>query len=1214
MMEARANARLALMIAIGELQKQMGPDQRISARAEILDTNPTTLEADGVAHPHYLGVWESWNTWLTDNKGSLSIQDTYQYGRNSSLFRKWLVSSRAGQDSNFALSDPGTERMVVICGEGSLGTDIANHVRVPLVGISDGDQEIGRYAWWVTDESQKARIDMMPREEPSSVSEALVTSSHTGRMGVEKLTDMDTFDTSPESLAKTISLGQAGISANGVPQNFHALTAHSVGLFTDVRSGGFKSDINLALEADTLPTQMNETQLFGGRPFDPPIRPFTGELANITPQNPYIAPMGWRTLREYYRLYRSFPSGDTRKPVQWQGDQPVANRFLMASDTSQNMWDVAGYARQPVLLRQTWVLATMTENDPLSADGRAYYVIAVPVVSLWNPYNVPLEINSTEISTFGTMYFTAPLFHTVYRDGNVIDQGRFPSGSVTIGKRPNGQDLKVSNPVTSNQDGYRMIPVEPGLGVIRFEPGEVRVFSTDSDLSQSTNLYAGTGAQSNRHFLASPGYTPIQSGAGALRGLKNRVASGTTASGSLSMSLRFSVADSNHIDTYWSGGSKTSVVGFLFQEKFGNQQGLYLPDGSPLSNFNYNEWHDVYRLGLFSIDWLRTAEVNNAWLVDDSPAGRAQWPAPGSTPLPIGILSIVAKTPEQLEYMASDGFSKDYRNRGWLHSPITSVGGSFLINPNDLTRANSAYQVHFTAANSDVDVSQYLEADGRNGFFGGGYSQSEGVKHVSALNIPVAPTTSLAAFTGAAVSPSRSFTDQISDNHASPSIPRPTSGPVGHPAYRNRKYYNLKHATITGAAFGAGIGNAYAHPMIDAEDIYTRHDIGTDPGWDGAGTHSNNFAMCDDYWDHLFLSNEELWDSWFCSNIAPAMNRGSVMKSLKDVAIDFFNSESTRLPTHYLPYEAGKTAKELGDLVEVDDAAYGDNGWDKIGAHILNKGQFNVNSTSKAAWKAMFMSLAERPFAVGANGDGISVVEGGEEVTLTRHPLANGEESGSGLGDENSWRGMRTLTDPQIDKLAEEMVRQVKLRGPFLNMADFINRRLSDDELGVTGALQAAIDWDEFNAGYDGTTAGSGESINGGFKDSTSMIRKSQLAANYPNEMAAAGSLYAGIPGYVMQSDILQGLGNSLSVRGDTFMIRAYGESLSPAGEVIAKAWCEAVIQRTPEYVDETDPADKKIRKEDGLPNGTSVLVSANETYGRKMHIVSFRWLNQNEI
>jgi Tfp pilus assembly protein PilX len=76
MAEARANARLALMLAIGDLQKQLGSDRRISAKAEILDKTPESAAADEVTNPHYLGVWDSWDAWLTDKKGSLSIQDT----------------------------------------------------------------------------------------------------------------------------------------------------------------------------------------------------------------------------------------------------------------------------------------------------------------------------------------------------------------------------------------------------------------------------------------------------------------------------------------------------------------------------------------------------------------------------------------------------------------------------------------------------------------------------------------------------------------------------------------------------------------------------------------------------------------------------------------------------------------------------------------------------------------------------------------------------------------------------------------------------------------------------------------------------------------------------------------------------------------------------------------------------------------------------------
>ena len=84
------------------LQKELGPDRRISAKAEILDEDPASAKVDGGANPQYLGVWDSRDTWLTDEKltaqkKSLAILDTYQHGRDPSLFRAWLVSHPLNQ-------------------------------------------------------------------------------------------------------------------------------------------------------------------------------------------------------------------------------------------------------------------------------------------------------------------------------------------------------------------------------------------------------------------------------------------------------------------------------------------------------------------------------------------------------------------------------------------------------------------------------------------------------------------------------------------------------------------------------------------------------------------------------------------------------------------------------------------------------------------------------------------------------------------------------------------------------------------------------------------------------------------------------------------------------------------------------------------------------------------------------------------------------------
>ena len=97
MQEARANARMALMIALGELQKHAGPDRRISSYATILDENADSEEIDGVDNARLLGVWDSWGAWLnaeyTNEDGdNFNIDDTYTKGREK-MFRRWLVSS-----------------------------------------------------------------------------------------------------------------------------------------------------------------------------------------------------------------------------------------------------------------------------------------------------------------------------------------------------------------------------------------------------------------------------------------------------------------------------------------------------------------------------------------------------------------------------------------------------------------------------------------------------------------------------------------------------------------------------------------------------------------------------------------------------------------------------------------------------------------------------------------------------------------------------------------------------------------------------------------------------------------------------------------------------------------------------------------------------------------------------------------------------------------
>src|SRR6478735_9419731 len=75
---ARANARLGIMLAIGDLQKSLGRDQAITA--------PSELVAGGTGRGHLTGVWSSWD--LNPAQAAPNYQN-----EKAKRFQTWLVSS-----------------------------------------------------------------------------------------------------------------------------------------------------------------------------------------------------------------------------------------------------------------------------------------------------------------------------------------------------------------------------------------------------------------------------------------------------------------------------------------------------------------------------------------------------------------------------------------------------------------------------------------------------------------------------------------------------------------------------------------------------------------------------------------------------------------------------------------------------------------------------------------------------------------------------------------------------------------------------------------------------------------------------------------------------------------------------------------------------------------------------------------------------------------
>lgn len=169
-------------------------------------------------------------------------------------------------------------------------------------------------------------------------------------------------------------------------------------------------------------------------------------------------------------------------------------------------------------------------------------------------------------------------------------------------------------------------------------------------------------------------------------------------------------------------------------------------------------------------------------------------------------------------------------------------------------------------------------------------------------------------------------------------------------------------------------------------------------------------------------------------------------------------------------------------------------------------------------------------------------------------------------------RGVMTLTAAECDFLADVIVREVKSHlatsGPFRSVGEFVR----------AGVLATALD----------------ELASRGGSDLRHAVRLGLPAAT--DEQIDALS-----PSYLTAADLLHALAPLLTVRGDTFTVRTLGEALNPVtGETTAQAWLEAVVQRTPEYVDPDDAPEVDY----------SQATVVNQRFGRRFKILQVRWLD----
>ena len=349
-------------------------------------------------------------------------------------------------------------------------------------------------------------------------------------------------------------------------------------------------------------------------------------------------------------------------------------------------------------------------------------------------------------------------------------------------------------------------------------------------------------------------------------------------------------------------------------------------------------------------------------------------------------------------------------------------------------------------------------------------------------------------------------------------------------------------------SFNMAVGNSWAHPTIPLNDI-----IDPDDTYKGFAT------------DRSYLLNETLFDSYFFTGLAfPSGPFVDEMPEMNELLENWINSKSKlpnsnyvfKIPTS-LSFEETINTLSLGNIDTIGL-------FDKIANFIEIEGAFNINSTSVDSWVAQLSALRGKTVLYDNSDHGNYNLD---NTNLDNTPVLSQaipaekslENTGGTIDDivENSWSHYRSLDDSQIVKLANEIVEQIKARGPFLSLSQFFNREISDRyPFNLKGAIQTAIDESSINLESPKKNVASALAVrfdqNPGSKQ---WISKS----NFDSPEVFEGDSNEGLPGYITQASLMRPLSPILSARSDTFVIIRRHKT---KWKIKPKVWCEAIVQR----------------------------------------------------
>jgi len=1145
-LEAQANARVALMIALGELQKSLGPDQRVTADSRMLSTNPSSLK-----QPHWVNVWRTTNEdgspYIRRNAEEGGLADSRSEGGWTAELER-LTTLVSGNEAGFVYFDgsvpqvPDGEEMIELVGEGSVGShERTDRVSAPEVPLTKDGKLRGSYAWWVGDLGTKANISTRDASERSEAKLAelrpLLLAQDASLSGQPDHAEL--ADSVRGRLTTTSQLALDSGDPDSTRKLFHDLTTDSVGLLVDVREGGLKKDLTAYLESSGKINDLREgdTVSFGVQDRDRLVGPRNGNVdaASADPAQAArfseVAP-SFGLLRDWAARARNAAFGDYRASADYA-------QLSRTSTNSRNQSPVEFKNRlkgdlTPVLVEGS-IYYNLSYYVPQNADARSPYGLRVhlyPRVALWNPYNFELTVEPSMIY----LHINGNKNIEVTMQNN-MRQGYKMYWGLSGGSQRGSLFFKMN--------GAKIAPGE----TLVWSPQANRaydettfssnVLSSDVAPSPSRGFYQDSRSDGTPLFQVQQSFPPKPNL------VNNRLPAAPR-------EWREAVPTRPGGDVQSGGYTQADDYLMMWKPLKGNNGPINLAAFGKLPQGRF---------------------VSCAYQYGDEDEMPVEWSSIDPVPFPQSSMDspTVPDTPDR---RTRDGF----RLRWFDEHASNRIGSGSL--------AGTAHLECSPIANWNMRASYSF----RNPF--------ENVTDV-APNFFGIYTRDL--FDGAV------DWNEMSPRFASGSY---KGDPFGQPLRSTmpRILFDVPRSGAEIASIGAfqhacfsefiwhptyALGNSLADPRIDLTRTEPRRSNRLNSekgGWnqdtigyalDGRSNPNGNSASTrEDNWswharallqhsaidqnliyDLSYELNHGLWDEFFLSTGSRA-ERAAFVK----------DPEGAPLPNGRMKLHAGAAESDILDFHRAASA-------------LAIDGAFNVNSTSVSAWEAMLLSSVGAQF-------------GSDVVTFPRILGSRGGEwDGKDPRSDNAWTGQRSLSRTEVRRLAEEIVMEVKSRGPFLSLADFVNRRLRDDVTGRSGTLQAAIDRAGLNQGFesewplDNRTALPSYSHVDHIKEPTRM-----------DQTLKPGTTAWGALGFLTQADILQFLGPALSARSDTFVIRAYGSSRNMMGQVMAEAWCEAVVQRTAEPM---NPDSLGLNPE---RSGERI------DFGRRFEVVRFRWLNRAEV